>query len=71
VEESPLLMEVGSAVSVTVGVEGAAVGGGAVPLMTGFLLQPAVRTAAAKTTMRQTRYNGRATSVMLNSSSTK
>ena len=46
-------------------------GAGGVPVIRGFLAQPAVRTAAAKTTMRQTRYNGRATSVMLNSSSTK
>ncbi len=48
-------MEVGSAVSVTVGVDGAAVDGGGVPLMTGFLLQPAARTAAAKAAVRQTR----------------
>src|SRR5258708_26594290 len=67
VEESPLLMEVGSAVSVTGGVEGAAVDGGGVPLMTGFLLQPPVRTAPANTTIRQTRYNRQATSVILNS----
>jgi hypothetical protein len=55
VADSPRLMEVGSPFSVTVGVAAGGADVGAVPVMTGFLLQPAVNIAAAKAARRQAR----------------
>ena len=55
VTASPLLIEVGFAWSVTVGRAAGGSDVGAVPVMTGFLLQPTVRAAAAKATRRQAR----------------
>jgi hypothetical protein len=56
VVESPLLMEVGLACSVTVGRAGAgAGGGGGGGAATGFLAQPMVNTTAAKAVNKQAR----------------
>ena len=70
VTDSPLLMAVGFAVSVTVGRAAGAGAGGGSWLTTGFFPQPTVRAAAAKAHNIEARYilryNGRATSVMRN-----
>jgi hypothetical protein len=56
VVESPLLMDVGLACSVTVGRAGAGGGGGGgAGAATGFLAQPIVNTAAAKAVKRKER----------------
>src|SRR5262249_27889567 len=55
VADSPLLIVVGLAVSVTVGRAGGAAGAGGVGVVLGFLLHPAVKMAAAKASVRQAR----------------
>src|ERR1700687_2838617 len=66
VEESPRLMAVGSAESVTVGCAGtgarAGAGGGVVATV--FFLQPTVKMVATKPATSKARYNGRETTVI-------
>jgi hypothetical protein len=65
VDDPPLLTELGSAESVTVGCAGAGagVGGGGV-VATGFFLQPPVKMVATKPATNRARYNGRETTVI-------
>src|ERR1700738_417519 len=67
VDESPLLMDVGSAESVTVGCAGAGAGAGAGGgvVATGFFLQPPVKMVATRPATIRARYNGRETTVIL------
>src|ERR1700676_3964006 len=65
VEELPLLMEVGSAESVTVGCGlGCSTGAGCGVVATGFFLHPTVKTVASKPATNKARYNGRETSLI-------